>query len=204
MFFCPLLYVIIHLYRTTKNSFFRGIRNGMTLTQFIRRFVRFNRCKANSSPSVGKGLSSHLTRTCVSGCVPTLLVTHTAPHQLIQRQACHGEDGRERRLWMGLQWPATHFQKERNPGWENRFLWRHERIGSFCPGGWLDLGLRWTFVLIVMLFSSPWPQPIYEMVAGRTCSLTLALLRVHRVGWTRKVLFCWDGFTTNWKFSIDY
>lgn len=71
--------------------------------EFLRRFVRFNRYKANSSPSVRsrEGLSSlgpHLTRTCVSGCVPILLVTHTAPHQLIQRQACHGEDCGERRF----------------------------------------------------------------------------------------------------------
>lgn len=135
----------------------------------------------------GRNLSSHPTRTCVSGCVPILLMTHTAPHYFIQRQACHGEDGNKRRFWMGLQWPATHVQKKRNPGWEYRLIRRQYRIG-FAALAWLKFKME-----VFGFFPSPWPQPIYEMVAGWTCSLAwLYNLRVHEVGWTGEVTFCWD------------
>lgn len=169
--------------------------SGVTLTQFLRTFVSLAEVQVQRQPlpvaGRGRSLSSHLTRACASGCVPILLMTHTAPHCLIQRRACHGEDGSERRFWMGLQWPAAHVQKKRNPGWEHRFIRRQSRIGR-AAAAWLRVEME--------VCSFPPPLTSAYLWNGSRLNLFTGLASQSarprsRLNWRSNILLRWKQFS---------
>lgn len=139
------------------NSIFEGIRSGVTLTQFPRRFVRFNRCKANSSPSVRWRVGLEFApdeNLCEWVCPNT--VGDTQSTALAHSKTGSSWGRRQGETTLNGSTMTSHTLPEEKKSWVRKLFYMASvtnRLRCLCD--WLDLGLRWKFVLYVVFFLPP-------------------------------------------------